>query len=314
MFLQPGTVSGKVTYANSLTTPPVSFTTLTAAGSLPLSTMSDSNGDYSLSGFGSGAYTITPSKANQINGISNLDASRIAQHIAGLTVLNANQLIAADTSGNGSVSSLDASYIAQFVASIPNPSITGTWKFLPANRAYPNVQTNQTNQDYSAILVGDVTGNWNPSGPLQSEVSVVESGQSRQTEKAAKEVVTVTASANESAAEKAAFTVNLTAMETTGAGILGYQFELLYDAAVIEPQAASCDMSETMSREMTAICRVSETGVLKVVVFGTKPMSGMGRLLKLKFNVIGATGWTSPMRIENFIFNEDSPQEVTIDG
>jgi len=311
LFLQPGTVSGKITYANALTSTAVPFTTLTAAGSLPLSGISDSNGDYSLSGFASGAYTITPSKTNQVNGISNLDASRVAQHIVGLTVLNANQQIAADTSGNGTIGSLDAAYIAQFVASIPNPGITGRWKFLPVSRSYPNVMTNQSNQDYSAILVGDVTGNWNPAGPLRAKFVEVEADLTTPDKKAAKEVVRVTAQTNQVAEEKRVMMVNLTATEMKGEEILGYQFDLLYDEEVIEPQAVGCDVAETLSNGMTAICHAAEPGVLKVLVFGTTPLSGKGTLLKLKFNAIGTRGSASALTIENFMFNEDSPQEVT---
>jgi len=309
-----GTVSGRITYANALTTTSVPFTTLNATGSIPLSNLTDANGLYSITGFGAGAYTITPTKTNQVNGISNLDASRVAQHIVGLTVLNANQLIAADTSGNGTIGSLDAAYIAQFIASIANPGITGRWKFLPVSRSYPNVITNQTDQDFSAILVGDVTGNWNPAGPLRAELSVVESEQTTQIEKAAKEGVTVAAQRSQVAADKAGLTVDLTATETVGGEILSYQFDLLYDAAAIEPQAVGCDVAETISRGMTAICHASESGVLKVVVFGATPMSGTGTLLKLKFNVIGATGSTLPLTVKNFIFNEGLSSAVTIKG
>ncbi len=127
-------------------------------------------------------------------------------------------------------------------------------------------------------------------------------------------VVTVIARTNRIAEEKAALAIDLTATETTGADLLGYQFELLYDAAVIEPQAVSCDVSDTISHLLTAICHVSESGVLKVVVFGATPISGSGTLLKLKFNMVGTSGSTSPLTIKNFMFNEDSPQEVLTDG
>ena len=162
-------------------------------------------------------------------------------------------------------------------------------------------------------MVGDVTGNWNPAGPLRPELSVVEGERTTQNEKAAK-VVRVTAQMNQVAEEERALTLNLTATETTGEGILGYQFDLLYDAEAIEPQAVGCDVSETISSGMKAICRVSEPGVLKVVVFGTTPMSGSGTLLKLNFKVVGARGSTSPLTIKNFMFNENSPQEITTDG
>ena len=306
-------VSGRVTYGNSLTIIAVPSTTITAVGAIPLSTTTDSNGDYSLRGFGVGAYTITPSKANQVNGISNLDASTVAQHVAGLITLNDTQLVAADTSGNGAISSLDASYIAQFVASISNPSLTGTWKFLPASRSYSDVLTNQTGQNYSAILVGEVTGNWSPTGPLRFGLSTAESDLTTQDEKVEQQVA-VTAQRNRAAKEKTGLTVDLTAAETTGAGILGYQLDVLYDASVIEPQALSCDVSKTISREMTAVCHVSEPGVLKVVVFGTTPISGAGILLKLKFKVVGARDSASPLTIKNFMFNEDLPTAVTVKG
>ena len=308
-----GTVIGRVTYANAPTITGVPFTTINAAGSIPLSTMTDANGFYSLSGFGLGAYTITPSKANQVNGISNLDASLIAQHIVGLTVLNATQLIAADTSGNGTVSSLDASYIAQFVVGIPNPGVTGTWRFLPASRSYPNVMTNQTNQDYSAILLGEVTGNWNPAGPLRPDLLTLQSDQTTQEDKR-RQIITIDAQANLSAEAERALTVNLTATNVTDEDILGYQFDLLYDEQDIEPQAVGCDVSETISRGMTAICHAAEPGVLKVVVFGITPMSGTGTLLKLNFKVVRATGSTPALTIRDFMFNESTPLKAIIDG
>ena len=37
-------------------------------------------------------------------------------------------------------------------------------------------------------------------------------------------------------------------------------------------------------------------------------------MLKLKFNAVGAPGNTSPLTIQNFIFNEGTPTDVTTDG
>jgi len=307
-----GTVSGKVIYANALTTISVPFTTLDAVGSIPLSITTDANGFYSMTGFGSGAYTITPSKTNQINGISNLDASRIAQHIVGLNTLTANQQIAADTSGNGTISALDAAYIAQFAALITNPGITGTWKFLPTSRSYPNVMTNQANQDYSATLVGDVTGNWNPLGLLRPELLGL--GDLTTEEEKIEQHVAITARRNQAAEEKTAFTVNLTAPELMGADVLGYQFDLLYDEAVILPQTTPCDTSGTISNGLSAVCNAVKPGLLKVIVFGTTPMSGEGTLLKLNFNAVGTAGDISPLTFQNFFFNEDTPSAKTVNG
>ena len=314
-----GTISGTVTYANA-TSPlpiprPVPNTTLTATGLTPPTPVStDANGLYSMSGFSTGAYTITPSKTGQVNGIANADATAVAQHIVGFITLNPTQLLAADVTQNGTITSLDATYIAQYVALIPNPSATGTWRFVPSNRSYPNVQSNQTNQDYGAVLLGEVTGNWNN--------LVLRPGQT--SEETAKPVpteqlgaaVSVNAPANQFVTQSSAFDVNLVVSDTTGEGIFGYEFNLLYEPSVILPQVIPCDGAGTVSAGRSIVCNPVSPGFLRVVVFSTSgtPLSGTGTLLKLKFNAIGVAGNTSPLTIQNFMFNEGVPQDTTTNG
>ncbi len=314
-----GTISGTVTYANA-TSPlpiprPVPNTTLTATGLTPPTPVStDANGLYSMSGFSTGAYTITPSKTGQVNGIANADATAVAQHIVGFITLNPTQLLAADVTQNGTITSLDATYIAQYVALIPNPSATGTWRFVPSNRSYPNVQSNQTNQDYGAVLLGEVTGNWNN--------LVLRPGQT--SEETAKPVpteqlgaaVSVNAPANQFVTQSSAFDVNLVVSDTTGEGIFGYEFNLLYNPSVILPQVIPCDGAGTVSAGRSIVCNPVSPGFLRVVVFSTSgtPLSGTGTLLKLKFNAVGMPNNTSPLTIQNFMFNEGVPQDTTTDG
>ena len=321
-----GTVSGTVTYVNAAGPPsgpplPVGVpnTTISAAGSIPLSTMTNGSGAYSLSGFGAGPYTITPSKANQVNGISNLDASAVAQHVVGFITLNATQKIAADVSGNGTITSLDAAYIAQYVVSLSNPSFTGTWRFLPASRSYPNVQTSYTGQDYSAILLGEVTGNWNPAGPLRPVLSEQATEPANQAGKVnpkekPEQVVLVSAPLPQATSNGANFAIPLTTSNTTGEGILGYQFDLIYDSSVIVPQITPCDNTGTISSGLSVVCNPNTPGILKVVLFGTMPINGSGTLLKLNFNAVGTAGMTSPLTLQNFMFNEGAPQNVTTNG
>lgn len=314
-----GTISGTVTYANA-TSPlpiprPVPNTTLTATGLTPPAPVStDANGLYSMSGFSTGAYTITPSKTGQVNGISNADATAVAQHIVGFITLNSTQLLAADVTQNGTVTSLDATYIAQTAALTPNPSSAGTWRFVPSNRSYPNVQGNQTNQDYSAILLGEVTGNWNnllarpgqTSEETEKPVPTEELGAA----------VSVNAPANQFVNQSSAFDLNLAVSDTTGQGIFGYEFNLIYNPSVILPQVIPCDGAGTVSAGRSIVCNPVSPGFLRVVVFSTSgtPMSGPGTLLKLKFNAIGVAGNTSPLTIQNFMFNEGVPQDTTTDG
>ena len=301
-----GTVTGIVRYGNGTGTLPVVRTTLSGAGSPNVSAMSDLSGNYSLSGFGSGAYTVTPSKpANQdVNGIQAFDAALIAQHVVGLITLNATQLAAANVSNSPQVSSFDAALIAQYVVSIPNPGVTGSWRFTPVNRSYSSLATNQTNQDYTAILMGDVNGDWaNPSSfAPRSEIQKPSA------------TVNVTAPTQFSSAG-ASIVIPLTVGTTTGEGIISYQFDLVYDSNVILAQTGSpCDVSGTISSNLSAFCNPATPGILRVAVFGATPITGSGILLNLKFNAVGIAGSSSPLTLQAFQFNNGIPPNTPTNG
>src|ERR1035437_1346958 len=135
-----GTVSGKVIYENTETPNyPVPTVTLDAPGSPNISGLSDVNGDYSLSAFGPGPYTVTPTRSAMVftssDGIQSDDPSLIAQHVVGLITLTASQQKAAKVSELPALSSFEAALIAQWIVGIDNPiNHTGTWKFTPLSR------------------------------------------------------------------------------------------------------------------------------------------------------------------------------------
>jgi hypothetical protein len=162
-------ITGTVTYGNAIGSPAnrfVSNVLLNGAGSPNLFTTTGfPDGTYTLSGFGSGSYTVTPSKTGGVNGsITSFDAARIAQHVTGTNTLIGNQLIVADVSGNGTISSFDAAQIARYSVGIAGSGSTGNWIFMPANRNYPVVSGNITGQDFTALLMGEVSGNWTNTG------------------------------------------------------------------------------------------------------------------------------------------------------
>ena len=172
----PPVISGTVTYGNAIGTPTPRFVSnvlISGAGSVPVSTTTGfPDGAYALTGFGSGSYTVTPSKTGGVNAsISSFDAARIAQHSAGiLPLLTGNQLIVADVSNNGTISSFDAGQVAAFVVGSGNMGQSGTWRFSPVNRTYIAINSDFTGQDYSALLMGEVSGNWVNPGPDRKAV------------------------------------------------------------------------------------------------------------------------------------------------
>jgi len=297
-------ISGTVHYGNPSSGPTprfVSNVTLTAEGSNTVVATSDppgaTAGQYVLTGFGAGAYAVTPTKTAGTNNISSFDAALIALHVAGPPnpQLNANQLIAADVSGNNSVTSFDAGMIAKFVAGPPYaaPGIgsTSTWKFNPAGRTYPSIAGSIVGEDYLAYLMGEVSGNWTNTGVRPAAVR----GADRNSTVSAPTLLTKTGGT-------VVVPVRLQGM--MGKGIISYEFTLRYDPSVISPQANPLILSATASDGRFAAYNSSEPGILRVAVYGTAPLEANSLLLNLKFTVVGKPSTTSPLTWERFMFNE----------
>ncbi len=300
-----GTITGIVNYANSFSFKPVPNTVLSATGSIPVSTNSAfTTGAYSLSGFGAGPYTVTPTKTTDVTAISGFDSGLIAQHVVALITLNSAQAAAADVSEAAGITSFDAALIARFVVALPGSGVTGNWKFNPVNRSYPSVETNQTNQDYSAILMGEVSGDWTP--PTMFAFS-------KASRPAPEAVVTVTAPTM-NAQVGTNFDIPVTVGDTTGQGIISYQFDMLYDPAIIQPQGSPVDTAGTMSSGMFVTVNNPSPGLLKVVAFQATPISGAGTLFKFKFTAIGMPPSFSLLTWQNFMFNEGNPDDNAVNG
>jgi hypothetical protein len=76
-------ISGAMSYCSNSVAGPVPNVTLTLTGSSSSSTLSDGSGNYTLSAFSGGNYTITPSKAGlppSTNGIDTVDVIAIQRH------------------------------------------------------------------------------------------------------------------------------------------------------------------------------------------------------------------------------------------
>jgi hypothetical protein len=294
-----GAISGKITYGNALgnPTPPraVPGVSLNASGSISRSIVTGNDGGYSLGSMGAGAYTVTPSKTGDLQGaISGLDASDIAVHaVGGSPQLTGNRAVVADVSGNGTITSFDAAMIATYtVGLVDETGSTGTWRFLPVPRSYTNVNVDYGDQDYVALLMGDVTGNWDhPSGVPNLAISSVEDP-------------LALAVARVGAASGTTLAVPVTVGETTGRGIRAYEFNLYYDADVLEPALTAASVAGTISDGRVLTVNATQKGVLRIVTFGAYPLEGTGELLKLNFNVIGPAGSISELRWGNVRLNE----------
>lgn len=311
----PPSISGTITYGNAIGVPNPRFVSnvlMSGAGLPDVSTASDfPGGGYTLTGFGAGSYIVTPTKSAGQNGITSFDAAKVAQHAAGVAQLTGNQLVVADVSNNGSITSFDAGLIGKYVVSAPPFGITGEWIFTPQNRMYASVNSNLTGEDYTAFLMGEVSGNWTNTGalPADSRELAVGGGVRGHERRVAVDLPDLAASIGDE--------IVIPVQVEGGAannGIISYEFALKYDPSVIQPHASPVDVAETVSRGLTVVTNAGEPGSLRVVLYGPLPIDNDGLLLNLKFMAVGEFGSVSPLTWGHFIFNEGDPLVNTTDG
>ena len=316
VFVQ-GTINGTVLYGTSAAVLGVPNVSLFAAGSPNVSTTTGSDGTYHLGGFGPGVYTVTPSKSGDISAITALDASLISQFLVGSTALTTNQRAAGDVSGNGTLTSFDAALIAQYVVGLmPDSGITGAWRFLPPSRGYVSVG-NEIAQNYTALLMGEVSGNWTPSpaapqsslktADSNSKLTVAGSSSPQlQATHSRSALVTVTLPSLK-AGQNQVITIPVALKLVGTTAIQAYQFDLMYDPSVLQLDVTAVDTSGTLSSGLAVVTNGLQPGQLRLAVYGANSISSSGTLLNIKFRVIGAIGSSSNLVFNGLMLNEGDP-------
>ena len=104
--------------------------------------------------------------------------------------------------------------------------------------------------------------------------------------------------------------IPITASDITGNGIIAFQFHILYDPLVVNPNGANfgCSTVGTIAGAagMSPTCNVAsgDAGRLQVSVSGANAMTGSGTILKITFvtNPIAPPGSFSPLTFQNVFF------------
>jgi hypothetical protein len=161
-------------------------------GLIATSDMTDAEGNYVLASLIPGTWTVRPQKtADTSSAVDSMDAVIALEAAAHLRSLTPEERMACDVTGNGSVSALDASRILQFsVQEIPRLPVAvncdsdflfpvsvppggglttiepevGPSSCTPGAIVFDPLTTSMTGQDFTAIAVGDCSGNWEPPG------------------------------------------------------------------------------------------------------------------------------------------------------
>jgi uncharacterized delta-60 repeat protein len=338
-------ISGTITYGNAIGNPAPSrfvknVSVASTAGSPAVGpVITGTPGTYVLTGLGAGSYTIRPTKPGGPNAaINSFDAARVAQGVTGsVPFVSQNQRFTSDVNASGSVTSNDAANIARFAAGLPPNvgTIVGAWRFFvtgapsplptqPAtyndSRTYASVTNSVTGEDYVALLIGEASGNYNPAthprGTVAGGHGTVVGGQISDVSekgKAAETPITVAAQPIVTAADKEVV-VPVSIEGVAGKDVISYEFDLRYDPAVIQPMEDPVDAAGTVSRGLSVVTNSIEPGLLRVVVYGSMPISEDGVFLNLRFTAVGTGGTVSPLTFERLMFNDGEPGVSVADG
>jgi hypothetical protein len=152
-------ISGIVSCCSNPSHGHVADVTLVLTGTSQGSTLSDGSGIYRFSSLaGGGSYTVTPMKSAVTQGspsINTVDVLVTQRHFLQIDSLTGCRLVAADVNGDNAVDTVDALAIQQFFLAHTSANV-GNYKFIPANRSYPEVVTDEIGQNYGTLIFGDV--------------------------------------------------------------------------------------------------------------------------------------------------------------
>ncbi|UCE20210.1 MAG: T9SS type A sorting domain-containing protein [Gemmatimonadota bacterium] len=158
-------ISGTVTYCSTgVAVPGVE---MKMSGDAIDTVLTDSSGDYEFPCvFACGDYCIKPQKEwlpPQV--VNSFDASMIMRSLCNQITLDSCARIAADVTGDGNITGYDAAILLRWRVGYEVPGRTGEWKFNPDSICYHWLTEDMLDQDYGAIVMGDVSLNWPGDGP-----------------------------------------------------------------------------------------------------------------------------------------------------
>ena len=236
---------------------------------------------------------------------SHYDAALVLQHDAGLITLTGNALTAADVDKSGSANALDAFYILQKAVgliTLPFPGAGKVWEFTPATRSYPNLNANQTAQDFTAILLGDVSGNWVASG-----TPVAAGFTPRQTAGKTAAATPATVTVRKQTLPRSGKTRLWVLVKTAGNPVVSVDLSLSY------PGATNIFANVRTGGGLTGFALSANTnqgGLLRAAIAGATPMSGISGVL-----VADVDAPAADIQIANLQLNEGSiPYVLSADG
>ena len=287
-------ISGNINY--NVSALPVSDTELNLTGNSSNTQAANGSGFYQFSTLQAGEdYIITPIQNSTVpeNCILGYDAAFAARIALGLfTEATKEQRIAADVDKNGSVQMYDASLIAQYAVGLSNPdSKVSEWVFNPENRIFQPLVSECTNQNFTAIVLGDVDGNWCETNLLAKDLN------SEKLYSALSDEVVLPG-------DEYLFPI----IVEENCDILSFDISLTYNPKVLKYIGMDKDRE---IEDFQVFINKSVSGKLVLTAFSINEVKKSGTLLKFIFDVIGKDGDSGNIELEYFRINAEQAFRAT---
>lgn len=330
----PLAISGAVKYAITSANQPqktVSGALIKLSGASSGSVATDEFGAYSIKNLTANEqYTVTAAKYGELYGVTAFDATLVLRHVAAgdAGTLTANQKLSADTNNDSTITAFDATQILRFVAANAQTAITGevgNWKFVPQSHNYPALNNSMTGEDYEAILIGEVSGDWGIPNNLTDGTKSEQQETEQIIDKAEESSVIINAPLsigaqnqklelneevnkigetnadsvirdiqlslpeNVSAEIGSVVSIPVLLTKTDGKQISSYSFAVLFDPDVLQPEQGVIETNKSLSSNGFVIASDTNTrGRIGIASSSlTNVITSSGILLNLRFKVIG---------------------------
>jgi len=272
---------------------PVANVVMNVTGGEVSSTTTQADGSYSRLLYRNKNYTITPAKTvNEDVGqftVLGYDAALTARASIKLIDLTDSQAIAANVDCDTGVTVYDASLIAQYVVDLPKPTAShvGEWRFIPTSRTYQNLTKEQKNQDYDAVILGNVNGVWYKPTLMPKIANVYDIGK-------------YMASKEYQIGDEIRVPFML---EPRDQGVLSLDLEIVYPASLLK----------LMTIEKSALLHdfnmmTNETaGLLRLCTYGLEEINDNGLLVELVFQIINQEKAVAEIDVPHFQINDNAP-------
>lgn len=295
-------ISGTCSYYSGSSPDRIPGVKLQLVGADNQTRVSNPGGACEFSEVSQGDWTLTPSMSDCVgNAIGAADAALVLKYKAGLVTLTTNQKKAADTTCNGSVTAMDAALILREVVGLihlPFPGCESEWLFIPVQRSYEPLSKDETKQNFTGIVIGDVNGSWTP--PL---FTAMEGEAVSQRLAAAAEGSRLTLGKPEQTANgEIAVPVRLKLKEREVSSVT---LELRYAGKFVT--AAAVESGPAAGKAMVA-SNLKHPGRIKVALASAEPLTQSGRLFTILFKPKQGIPAVPNCTIKNVTFDDDGFQ------